>query len=87
MVVVHAENPQSQRQLHAQAAIAAAVEGGQQGRQVVGLADLCGGGGQCPAAGRPAQVEQRMEAPQSGSHPAAMLGPHSGLKGEGLAMQ
>lgn len=88
MVVVHAENPQSQRQIHGQAVIAAAVEATQQRRQVLGLADL-GRGGQGPARQAP-QVggggEQWKEGPQSG-HPAAMPGPHSGENGQGLSVR
>lgn len=85
MVVVHAENPQSQRQLHGQAIITA-VEAAQQRRQVVGLVDL-GGRGQGPARQAP-QVggQQWKEGPQSG-HPAAMLGPHSGENGQGLLVR
>lgn len=85
MVVVHAENPQSQRQLHGQAVIAA-VETAQQRRQVVGLVDL-GRGGQAPARQAPQVGGKRgKEGPQSG-HPAAMLGPHSGENGQGLLVR
>lgn len=85
MVVVHAENLQSQRQPHGQATIAA-VQAVQQRRQVVGLArDLnLGGRGQGPARQAPQVAGERWkEGPQSG-HPAAMLGPHSGENGQGL---
>lgn len=85
MVEVHAENPQSQRQLYRQAIIAA-VEAAQQRRQIVGLVDF-DGRGQCPTRQAP-QVggERWKEGPQSG-HPAAMLGPHSGENGHGLLVR
>lgn len=69
MVIVHAENPQSNGKIHRQAAIAAVDA--QQGGQVVGLRELRGQS----QTHRPEQAgrQQQRESPQS-SHSAAMLG-------------